>query len=88
MTLDNSLALTVLSTVVIVGAAWGDLRRQVNSDRELQNERHTENTKKLTDIASDVKRINGTVRVHGTELDMLQRHCPLLDRNPNPGGHG
>jgi len=62
----------LLVNIVILAAAWGDMRRQIAANRERQDERHeetdkkqderhAENTRKLDDISHDVKRTNGRV---------------------------
>lgn len=86
----DELRFWVTVAVVIVGwaAAWGDLRRQVKSNRERADqrtdnhekedrERHQENVERLEDISVDVKRINGSVARHEEALDQFEKR---LDR--------
>jgi hypothetical protein len=67
----------VVVQVVLMAAAWGDMRRQVQSNRERQDDRHTENQEMLHAIDDKVDRINGTVARHGERLDT---HASEIDR--------
>jgi len=72
MTLDNGFLFTVGSTLLIVGSAWGDLRRRVNSNQVSAEERHAETTGSLKEIKADVRRINGQVIRHTSEIEALK----------------
>lgn len=84
--MNVSLAWAVLVVLIGIAVAWGDMRRQVSSNKERQDERHAENQEILREIRDDsketkddVKRINGTVArhnetllVHGAEIERLR----------------
>lgn len=70
---------------LILAAAWGDLRRQVASNRELQDKRHEENVGKLDAIAADVRRINGTVLQHNIQIAANSAEIERL--RGHDGGH-
>jgi len=82
MTINVPLAglmIVAVANLVMIAAAWGDMRRQISDNREMQDrwqrgherrddDRHTENRFTLKEIRDDVKRINGSVAEHSTEL--------------------
>jgi len=63
--------------IVLLAAAWGDLRRQVRDNRERQDEQHEENQAELKIIGTDVRRINGSVTRHST---LLEIHAEEIDK--------
>lgn len=71
------IAVTVFLNLIVLAAAWGDMRRQVNSNRERQDERHEENQQKLESIDEKVGVINGTVARHA---EVLLHHGREIDR--------
>ena len=66
--------------VLLFAVAWGDIRRQVQANRERQDERHEANQDILKEIRDDVKRINGEVTTHGEKLEYQGEEIDRLRR--------
>ena len=74
---EGHLIVIALAPIVAVAVSWGDLRRQVWTDRKRQDERHDENTMRLRRIDDKLGTLNGTVARHE---ERLQNHGQEIDR--------
>ena len=64
--------LAVVIQIALFAAAWGDMRREIRSNREIADERHHETQARLISIADDVRRINGTVARHDNDISRIR----------------
>jgi len=58
--------------LLALAVGWGDLRRQVISEREKGDERHQDNAEHLVRIEEKLDRVNGSVGQHEVRLDNLE----------------
>lgn len=86
-----------ITAIILVGAAWGDIKRTVQKNRELgvaerkadrsiSDERHEQNTEKLDIVIDDLKVVVADVkRINGT----VARHAALIEvlRGRRGGDH-
>lgn len=63
----------IAAFALMCAVAWGDLRREVGSNRKSNDERHGENVTRLMRIEDKLDRVNGTVNQHEGRLDSLER---------------
>lgn len=76
-----SAAVTILAWAV----AWGEMRAQVKASRErhaeiqiIQDQRHEESQSRLTEIHSDVRKINGQVREHSVKIENMHHEMERI----------
>lgn len=70
--------MTAGTIIAALAVAWGDMRRALMANRERQDERHTENQLILSEIKAEVKKTNGTVTRHESEIRNLDREVTRL----------
>jgi hypothetical protein len=83
--LSTELMVALGIQALAVAAAWGDMRRAVWTNMKQQNERHVENQKILGEIWAEVRKTNGTVTRHDTELKALDREVERLRDDSKEG---